>query len=119
MVLVRLIADTVFAVVALAVVGWLGVRAVRFAKKGASGAQVLGAAFLLFGFGNFRDPTNEIVQQAKQLKQREDDDSGDPPSHEDDDACDEGAQPLEAADAAKCHRLRKEKRKGGATSQGS
>jgi hypothetical protein len=48
-------------------------------KKGSTAAQVLGATFLLFGFGNFRDPTNDIVQQAKQLKRREEDDSGDPP----------------------------------------
>lgn len=91
MVIARLIADTVFVIVALAFLGLLGVQAVRFARRGAPGAHVLGAAFLLFGFGNFRDPTNEIVQQAKQLKQREDDDSGDPLDHEDGNASDRGA----------------------------
>ena len=74
----RLLADTVFAGVALAFLVFLAVKAVRLAKKGSQGAHVLGAALLLFGFGNFRDPTNEIVQQAKQLKRRDEDDSGDP-----------------------------------------
>jgi hypothetical protein len=55
------------------------VKAVRFAKKGTPGAEVLGAVFLLFGFGNFRDPTNDLVHQAQRLKRREEDDSGDPP----------------------------------------
>lgn len=76
----RTLADAVFAMTFLAFLVYLGVKAIRFAKKGTEGAHVLGAAFLLFGFGNFRDPTNEIVQQAKQLKRREEDDSGDPPN---------------------------------------
>jgi hypothetical protein len=62
------------------------VKAVRYAKRGVPGAQVLGAVFLLFGFGNIRDPTNDIVQQAQKLKQREDDDAGDPPEHGGNDA---------------------------------
>ena len=78
----RLFATVVFAAVALTSLIALGVQLVRLGKKGSSAAHVLGASFMLMGFGNFRDPTNELVQQAKQLKQREDDDSGDPPDPE-------------------------------------
>ena len=75
----RLFATVVFAVVAATSLIALGVQLVRLSKKGSAAAHVLGASFMLIGFGNFRGPTNEIVQQAKQLKQREDDDAGDPP----------------------------------------
>ena len=78
----RLFATVVFAAVALTSIFALGVQLVRLGKKGSTAAHVLGATFMLIGFGNFRDPTNEVVQQAKQLKQREDDDSGDPPDPE-------------------------------------
>lgn len=70
------------AILFIATLVWIGALAVRYAKKGTPGAQVLGAVFLLFGMGNIRDPSNEIVQQAKQLKRREEDDSGDPPATE-------------------------------------
>lgn len=46
---------------------------------GSAAAHALGAAFLLMGFGNFRDPTNEIVLAAKDHKQRKENDQGDPP----------------------------------------
>lgn len=74
----RLFATAVFAAVALTSLLALGVQLVRVGKKASTAAHVLGATFMLIGFGNFRDPTNETVQQAKQLKRREDDDSGDP-----------------------------------------
>jgi hypothetical protein len=74
----RLFATAVFAAVALISLLALGVQLVRLGKKATTAAHVLGATFMLIGFGNFRDPANEPVQQAKQLKQREDDDSGDP-----------------------------------------
>ena len=80
--LARVLATVVFATVALTSLFALGVQLVRLGKKGSAAAHVLGATFMLIGFGNFRDPTNEMVQQAKQLKQREDDDSGDPPDPE-------------------------------------
>ena len=80
--LARVLATVVFAAVALTSLFALGVQLVRLGKKGSTAAHVLGATFMLIGFGNFRDPTNETVQQAKQLKQREDDDSGDPPDPE-------------------------------------
>jgi len=78
----RLFATAVFAAVALTSLLALGVQLVRVGKKATTAAHVLGATFMLIGFGNLRDPTNETVQQAKQLKQREDDDSGDPPDPE-------------------------------------
>jgi hypothetical protein len=78
----RLFATVVFAVVAATSLIALGVQLVGLSKKGSAAAHVLGASFMLIGFGNFRDPTNEIVQQAKHLKQREDDDAGDPPDPE-------------------------------------
>jgi hypothetical protein len=74
----RLFATAVFAAVALTSLLALGVQLIQLGKKANTAAHVLGATFMLIGFGNFRDPANEPVQQAKQLKQREDDDSGDP-----------------------------------------
>jgi multisubunit Na+/H+ antiporter MnhB subunit len=81
--LTHLIAQVVFATVALAFLLALGSRAIRFAKKGTPGAHVLGAAFLFFSMGNFRDPTDEMVQEAKKLKRRDENESGDPPDGHD------------------------------------
>ena len=75
----RLFATVVFAAVALTSLLALGIQLVRLGRRASTTAHVLGATFMLIGFGNFRDPTNETVQAAKQLKQREEDDSGDPP----------------------------------------
>jgi hypothetical protein len=79
-----LLGQILFVVAVFALLVRVGVKLVRYAKKGTPGAQVLGAAFLLsglFGIGNFRDPTNDIVHQAQRLKRREEDDAGDPPEH--------------------------------------
>jgi len=81
--LTHLVSQVVFATAGLTFFVGLGARAVRYAKKGSAGAQVLGAAFLFFSMGNMRDPSDEIMQQAKQLKRREEDDSGDPPDDAD------------------------------------
>jgi hypothetical protein len=78
----RLFATVVFATVALTSLFALGLQLVLLSKKGSAAAHVLGATFLLIGFGNFRDPTNEIVQAAKEHKQRKDNDQGDPPDPE-------------------------------------
>ena len=75
----RLVATVVFGVVAMTSLFVLGVRLIPLSKKGSAAAHVLGAAFMLIGFGNFRDPTNETVQAAKELKQRKENDQGDPP----------------------------------------
>jgi hypothetical protein len=78
----RLFATVVFAAVALTSLCALGVQLVLLSKRGTAAAHVLGATFMLIGFGNFRDPTNEIVQAAKEHKQRKENDQGDPPDSE-------------------------------------
>ena len=80
--LARLFATSVFAVVALGSLFALGVRLVLLSKKGTAAAHMLGAAFMLMGFGNMRDPSEEIVQAAKEHKQRKENDQGDPPDTE-------------------------------------
>ncbi len=80
--LARIFATVVFAAVALTSLFALGLKLVLLSKKGSAAAHVLGASFLLLGFGNFRDPTNEIVQAAKDHKQRKENDQGDPPDSE-------------------------------------
>jgi hypothetical protein len=75
--LVRLFATVVFGMVAMTSLFALGVRLTLLSKKGSAAAHVLGATFMLMGFGNFRDPTNEIVQAAKEHKQRKENDQGD------------------------------------------
>lgn len=80
--LARLFATSVFAVVALGSLLALGVRLVLLSKKGTAAAHMLGAAFMLMGFGNMRDPSDEIVQAAKEHKQRKENDQGDPPDTE-------------------------------------
>ena len=76
----RLFATVVFAAVAVTSLLALGVQLVLLSRKGSAAAHALGAAFLLLGFGNFRDPTNETVQAAKEHKQRKENDQGDPPA---------------------------------------
>jgi hypothetical protein len=53
---------------ALAAVGfviWLGFVLMRAAKRGGGGMQALGAAMMLFGWGNMRDPANDPVKEAQ------------------------------------------------------
>jgi len=80
--LARLVATVVFAAVAMTSLFALGVQLVLLSKRGTAAAHVLGAAFMLMGFGNMRDPSNEIVQAAKENKQRKENDQGDPPDSE-------------------------------------
>lgn len=54
-------------------------RVVVWARRQRTGAYVLGAALSPFMIGNVADPDLRIVQEAKRLKNREDDDPGDPP----------------------------------------
>ncbi|HET7131046.1 MAG TPA: hypothetical protein VFJ95_02305 [Gammaproteobacteria bacterium] len=82
--LAHLLSQVLFATVGATFVVALAGRAVRLAKRGTAGAHVLGAAFLFFSMGNMRDPTDDVVQQAKQLKRRNEDGAGDP-AHGDDD----------------------------------
>jgi hypothetical protein len=56
-------------------------RLVLWARTRARGAYVLGAALSPFmAAGNVSDPDFRIVNEAKQLKKREEDNPGDPPS---------------------------------------
>ena len=61
-------------------------RVVIWARRQKKRAYVIGAALAPFiSIGNVVDPDFRIVQEAKQLKKREEDDAGDPPDPEDDD----------------------------------
>jgi hypothetical protein len=71
-------AFTIFGILASLVA--LAVLAVRYAKRSTTGAGLLGAALLFFGFGNMRDPSNDVVQQAKESKKRQEGESGGPPA---------------------------------------
>ncbi|HET8696912.1 MAG TPA: hypothetical protein VFO94_05475 [Gammaproteobacteria bacterium] len=81
--LAHLVSQVLFAAVGATFLAATAARAVRLAKRGTAGAHVLGAAFLFFSMGNMRDPTDDIVQQAKELKRRNEDDAGDPPDGDD------------------------------------
>jgi len=59
-------------------------RVVVWARRRSKRAYVIGAALApLIALGKLTDPDFRIVQEAKQLKKREEDDSGDPPASED------------------------------------
>ena len=49
---------------------WLGSVLVRVAKRGGGGMQALGAAMMMFGWGNMRDPANNPVKEAQEGQPR-------------------------------------------------
>ena len=58
-------------------------RVVVWARRGSKRAYAIGAALApLIALGKLTDPDFRIVQEAKQLKKREEDDGGDPPAPE-------------------------------------
>ena len=61
-----------------ALVIWLGVVAIKAAKRGGGGMQALGAAMMMFGWGNMRDPGNNPVAEAKDGRAEKGSTSGDP-----------------------------------------
>ena len=67
---------------ALAGLVWLGVALVRGARRGGKGMQAIGAAMMMFGWGNMRDPRNDTVAEAKDGRIRKGNESGDPPPDE-------------------------------------
>lgn len=67
------------ACVALSAFGWLLVALVRRVKRGGKGVQAIGAALMLFGWGNLRDPRNDTVAEAKDGRIRRGEYSGDSP----------------------------------------
>jgi hypothetical protein len=81
-----LIEAAVNAVIALAVLGLIILclyRVVLWARRRAKRAYIIGAALAPFiALGNVSDPDFRIVNEAKQLKKREEDEPGDPPSQE-------------------------------------
>jgi hypothetical protein len=76
--------DITMAVKVLAVLGgaslliWVGVVMVKAAKKGGGGMQALGAALMMLGWGNMRDPGSNPVAEAQDGRIRKGTHSGDP-----------------------------------------
>jgi len=76
--------DITVAVKVLAVLGgvalvvWLGVVAIKSAKKGGGGMRGLGAGLLMLGWGTMRDPSNNPVAEAKDGRAVKGSPSGDP-----------------------------------------
>jgi hypothetical protein len=61
----------------IALVSWLCWLVVRVAKRG-KGFQAVGAALMLFGWGNLRDPRNDTVAEANEGNVRTGGTAGDP-----------------------------------------
>jgi hypothetical protein len=81
------LADALLAAAAVAIffcVAILGLyRVVVCARRRSKRAYVIGAAFAPFiALGKVTDPDFRIVQEAKQLKKRDEDDAGDPPAED-------------------------------------
>jgi hypothetical protein len=82
-----LLRDLLLAAGSLALVVAVLWKLAVWARTRARGAYVLGTLFSPFmGLGNVVDPDFRVVNESKRLKQKEDDDPGDPPSSEDDSA---------------------------------
>ena len=68
----------------LALIATILCKLVVWARSRASGAYVLGALFSPFmGVGDVVDPDFRIVNETKRVKEKEEDDSGDPPNAQD------------------------------------
>ena len=77
-----LVASLLAAVVAL-LIPYLLYRVARWARARTTGAYVLGAALApIIAAGSVVDPDSRVVNEAKQNKEREEDDAGDPPNDE-------------------------------------
>jgi hypothetical protein len=57
---------------------WIGVVMVRAARRGGGGMRGIGAALLMFGWGNMRDPRNDTVAEAQDGRIRKGTDAGEP-----------------------------------------
>lgn len=68
----------ILVVAALAAFAWLLVMLVRRAKRGGKGIHAIGAALMLFGWGNLRDPRNDTVAEANDGRIRKGESSGEP-----------------------------------------
>ena len=75
--------SSALAAIAVVVIPYLLYRLARWARARPTGAYVLGAVIVPLGAaGNVVDPDFRIVNEAQQLKKREEDDAGDPPGEE-------------------------------------
>lgn len=54
------------------------IAVVKKAKRGGKGVHAIGAALMLFGWGNLRDPANNPVAEAQDGRIRKGNTSGDP-----------------------------------------
>jgi hypothetical protein len=82
------LADALLAAGAVAIFFCVGIfclyRVVVWARRRSKRAYVIGAALApLIALGKVTDPDFRVVQEAKQLKKRDEDDAGDPPAPED------------------------------------
>ena len=57
---------------------WIGVIMIKAAKRGGGGMRGIGAALMMFGWGNMRDPRNDTVAEAQDGRIRKGTNSGDP-----------------------------------------
>jgi len=57
---------------------WVGIVLVKSAKRGGGGMHALGAALMMFGWGNMRDPRDNPVAEAKDGRAEKGTHSGDP-----------------------------------------
>ena len=60
------------------VVAWLCWVAVHAARKGGKGVHAIGAALMLFGWGNLRDPARNPVAEANEGQRRRGESGSDP-----------------------------------------
>jgi hypothetical protein len=75
---------------ALAGLAWVLFAIVRSVRRGGKPMHAIGAALMLFGWGNLRDPGDNPVAEAKDGRIRRDEYSGDPldPNSDSDPDCD-------------------------------
>jgi len=64
--------------VALVLLAWGLIALVRAAKRGGKGIHAFGAALMILGWGNMRDPRNDTVAEANNGRIRKGTDSGPP-----------------------------------------
>lgn len=62
----------------ITLLGWICIVMVKAAKRGGGGMQALGAALMMLGWGNMRDPGNNPVAEAQDGRIRKGTHSGDP-----------------------------------------
>ncbi len=64
--------------IALVLFAWGLIALVRAARRGGKAVHAFGAALMILGWGNMRDPRNDTVAEAKDGRIRKGTDSGPP-----------------------------------------